>query len=126
MVAMAPVRSRFKILKTNLFKWLLVTVPIAHTYTDSYEARKAMGHLLYYHSSMAGELCSCFVCTILTTAYNCAAPQWYHHWRFCSNQFECTLCYNLVGEMMHILLPEHWPIWAKNGVGSPLHEIGGA
>lgn len=99
-------------LKRDFFEWLLNTVPIAHSYTDRHEARKAMGQILYDHSCMVSEICSCYVCTVITAAYDCES----HQWRFCPNQFECMLCYNLVGETMHILLPEHWPSWAKRGV----------
>ncbi|KAF0292894.1 hypothetical protein FJT64_009202 [Amphibalanus amphitrite] len=99
-------------LKRDFFMSFLNLEPGAHTYTDGYEARAAMGHLLYDHSRLVSEMCGCYVCTIITAAYACQT----HPWRFCSNQFDCELCYSLVGETMHILMPEYWPSWAKRSL----------
>lgn len=102
-------RNRFNQVKTDLLKWLLVTVPIAHRYTDLNQARYAMCKLLHYHSTMVAELCSCYVCTTIEAAYERNE----HSWRFCNDQFRCNMCYNLISETMHVLLPKSWPMWAK-------------
>ena len=97
-VAMEPERNCYNQLKSDFFKWLLATVPIAHSYTDRHEARKARGQILYDHSCMVSEICNCHVCTVITAAYDDES----HNWRFCRNQFECMLCYNLVEETMQL------------------------
>ena len=98
-------------IKLDLFKVLLESVPVAHTFTDLNEARVAMGELLHYHSSRVAELCSCYVCTTIADMHD---RQW-HDWRFCSNQFKCWICYNLISETVHVLMPKRWPMWAKRG-----------
>ena len=105
-VAMEP-----SYIKANHFKKLLEEIPIAHTFTDWHKAREVMGRLLCYHNTKSFEVCNCYVCSVLTAAVD---NQW-HSWQFCSNYQECVLCSSLVGDMMHILLPEEWPSWAKMG-----------
>ena len=111
-------RNRFNQIMLDFFSMLLQSVPIAHTYTNVAEARLAMGQLLHYHSTMARELCTCHVCTVITNAYDLGV----HRWQFCEDPYRCALCYHLVGETMHILLPEHWPSWMKR-FWSPLDDL---
>ena len=105
-------KNRFNQLMHNHFSWLLQSIPIAHTFTDAQEARRTMGYLLHYHTRMVCELCTCYACRVITAAYDSHC----HPWRVCSNQFNCWLCYTLVTDTMHILLPEDWPAWAKRGL----------
>ena len=96
--------------KVDFYKWIQETTNMAHSFADKHEARKAMGSLLYNHSYMFSECCDCYICTIITAAYDCES----HNWHICDKQFECRLCYQLVSETMDILLlPEVWPSWPE-------------
>lgn len=116
-VTMCFKKNRFNQIMMDHFRWLMQSVAIAHTFSDMDKARLAMGMLLHYHSTMTREICSCYVCTVITTVYDCGL----HRWEFCEDQFNCVLCYHLVGEMVHILLPKEWPSWAKRP-WSPLQD----